>query len=111
MAQPSQLCSLEVERLHSMAVCACCLLTPESASSLCSLMGEQTRPWSWWASVTPEQPGQRGSDGLLLTPEQGDACATSVNPAPCPGQGRAKPSREGGVSEVRPQPCGSAAGG
>lgn len=60
--------------------------------------------------MPPEQPGQRGSDGLLLTPGQGDAHATLVNPAPCPGQGRAKPSREGGFSEVRPHPCGSAAG-
>lgn len=35
MAQLSQLCSyLEVERPHSMAVCTCCLLMPESASSL-----------------------------------------------------------------------------
>lgn len=112
MAQLSQLCSyLEVERPHSMAVCTCCLLMPESASSPCNLTEEQTRPCSWWVSMPPEQPGQRGSDGLLLTPGQGDARATLVNPAPCPEQGRAKPSREGGFSEVRPHPCGSAAGG
>ena len=58
MAQPSQLCSLDVERPHSTAVCACCFLTPEPTRSL-SLIGEQTRPWSWWVLVPPEQPEQR----------------------------------------------------
>lgn len=84
-----------------MAVCTCFLLTPESASSLCNLMEEQARPCSWWVSMPPEQLGQRGSDGLLLTPGQGDARATLVNPAPCPEQGRAGPSLPGKVVSLR----------